>query len=804
MSITITPGLDNQEPKKPKKNIFGTANQRAFKEDNDRKGIYVDPTGNKGLAADVARVSKDWYKGDPALRRLLESYHRQITGDKIYKAMSGARYGFLGQLARRLPAPVLFDDPEIASFMFGGNKPTACVDTSGRQWVWAEFFEECMQEEARGLTMVVPLNLHEYSHIALNHVHRMHNFPPDVSNIAKDKVINPMVKKMFSADTSFSKIFSEAHGNCEADKKYENLSEETIAKMIMQERRKALEEKGTIHIKNLIIVDGPVRKVTTLTAGRDELKEYDTITVCVEDQGMTDAVDHIFDCATLEIDNIDNRLKTRHRNGAPGPKSEGDSPIEIPTASNTPSQGDGSGKGKAGDQNQQADSDPNKGNDEGDAGRKSLEDVKRDAAAAKQQAGKAGGQGAQGQDADNSPGQAGQGQGPTSGGQPSQGGDNAAGQQPGGAGQVPQQGQHGPLDPTGQGKGQGRPDPAAGSQVGDGSGLKGSPDDVLGSLIRTNPMDAPQGHEIDINKLNDWLKATGRSELVDTMRLDEFAPEQVERAIDVALNEAEKERLIIGSGYAGGHVNDYVTSVVRPNSSYKVHWERRITDFLQGQGTNVAKTMDEYGIYTYIDPTDIGMPADEGIYYEGTVQEKPEGRFLVLIDTSGSVWADKKRLGHFLAFALGIKATADEMSPDVDIVGADTVVTGKPQMYDEDSILEAIESGVSLGGGGGTDFTTPLNQILAWAKENDIKYEGIVYVTDFECGAPTREDLPEDMPPLVWAGMPHDYVKAEHFIQAVSTYSEVVVMENDRTYDLVAAQDKAKDTAHLGHDKLAA
>lgn len=804
MSMTIAPVLGNDaSTTQPKKNIFGTANQRAYKTDGKRIGIYKSD-GQDGLEKQISRVSKgSWYTGDPKTNLLFESYYRQITGDKIYDRGSGAKFGYIGQLARRLPTPILFDDPEIANFIFGEYKPTACVDTSGRMWMYNNFFEECMQEEIREKTMVLPLLIHEYLHIALNHTHRMHNFPSDVSNESKDKVINPMAKKMFNANTSFSVIFSEAHGNCAEDQKYHGLSEETIAKMILKDRQKALEEKGTIRIKNLIIVDGPVKAITTLKAGRDEVKDYDTITVTVQDMGMMDKVDHVFDCATLEIDNIDNRLKTRKRPGMPGDSSdEKESPIEIPVESDQQSPGDGKGKpdpnskGKPGEAGSGGDSED---------GRKDLKDVLDDISKNKgnQDAQKDNGQGKDPSDK-STPGQSGKaGQ-----GQPSQG-PGAAGSsggdpsQPGG-GQNPQQGSSaGAGEKPEQNPGPGKNDPAAGSQVGNGSGsLKGDPSTLLDGLIRSNPLNAPSGHELDVGKLNDWLQNTGRSEMVKEMRIDDYSPEQVERAIDVALSEAEKERLIIGSGYAGGHVNDYMKTVVRPNSTYKTHWERTVNDFIQGQGTNLQKTMDDYGIYTYIDPSDLNMPPEEGVYYEASTPQKPDERFAIIIDTSGSVWADKKRLGHFVAFAVGVKATADDMSPDIDIVGADTCVSGKPVMYDDESIMAAVEKGVPLGGGGGTDFVKPINQLLAWAKENDVTYQGLVYITDFECSAPKRQDLPDDMPPLLWIGMPHDYAKAQDFIEKVSPYSSVRVIEDELNIDFRESQEKARNTSHLGHQKL--
>ncbi|MGJ7523934.1 VWA-like domain-containing protein [Variovorax sp. LT1P1] len=748
MSTSPPSSLTQQVVKQPKKNIFGQSTTIAT--DRTKVGVRVGSPSD-GLAKEVGRIAQGaWYQGDPELARLLESYHRQIAGDRNYPDSRGvgARFGFLGHAARRLPAPVLIDDPDIGQFLFGQSTPTAAVDTSGRQWIWAGFLEQLLQEEARGKTAVVPVLLHETSHTVLNHINRLTNYPAKVANIAEDRVINPMVVTMFPPHTDFSKIISGAYGNTPEDQKYRGLSEETIAKLMLEEARKAQDEKGTIRIKNLVIIDGPVRKITTLSAKKDEVVDFDTVTVVVEDQGLMDKIDHIFDCATLEIDNIDNRLKTRHRKGAKGPGQSEESPIQIPVASD--SSGDGS---------EPSDGEPSAGPDQAASGqgiaddadprRKSLDDVLNDSGSSTT----------------------------------SQSGSRSA-----------------PGDPTSPKDGSAPGDNAP--NAADTPSLSGAPDDVVGSLVRGNPLNAPQGHLVDIDALQDWLEKTGRAELVGKMRLKDFAPEQVERVIEVSLAEAEKERLIIGSGYAGGHINDYMNTVVRPNSSYKIFWERRIREFLQGEGTNVAKSLDEYGIYTYVDPTDIGMPADEGVYYEGSVQEKPEERFLILLDTSGSVWADMKRLGHFVAFAVGVRATADETSPDVDIVGADTVVTGTPNFIDDETLLDAVINGINLGGGGGTDFATPLNQILAWAKDNDIVYQGIIYVTDFECRAPERSELPEDMPPLVWAGMPHDHVKAQHFIDAVSSYSEVVVMEDGKVYDFAAAQDKADATGHLGHTRL--
>lgn len=791
MSMTINP--DHNKPKKETSNkkVFGVSTGKSFTQDDTRVGVYTD--AGTGLLDRVERLSiGKWYNGPRELLTVLESYVTAISGDRQYgNAGTGASFGFLGHLARRLPLPILFDDPEIAQFIFGNNKPTAAVDTSGRMWMYAGFFEECLNEEARDKTMVLPLMIHEYLHIALNHTKRMHNFPADISNVAKDKVINPMGIKMFDAKkVRFSDIFALAHGNCPEDAKYNDKSEETVGKMLMIERREQLENKGTIRIKKLIIVDGPVTTITTLTAGKNEIKEYDTVTVTVQDMGMMDKTDTEFDCATLEVDETDNRLAVRRRPGGGGEDSEDqpDSPIEIPTESDSPSgQGKGKGKGKppanpdsAEGNKADADKDPDKGNSDNDAGRQSLDDIK------KQMSGKGSDQGS-GNDAGD----------PQSGDTPSGNGGPGDPFKPSDdpANASDAKGSKGKADPRKGDDAPGASDEASG-------GFKGAPGDYLGNQIRGNPLDSDGGHEINLDKLNDWLKNNGYEALLKKMRTEDFEDATVERAIEISLVQAERERLIIGSGYAGGHVEDYMHTVVRPSSIYKVNVLRRAIDFLQGSGCDITTSLDEYGIYTYISPEDLGMGAEDGIYYPGAVLQKPEGIFGVIIDTSGSIWSDKKRLGHLASFALGLTGSRDDTSPDTLIVGADTVVSGKPTFYDAEQIIDAIDSGIALGGGGGTCYTQPINQFMAHCKEEDIKVLGILYLGDFEVSPPLREHLPDDLPPMYFLGMPHDVVRAADFVKSVESWAEVGTIEEDITLDYLKAQAKADANRGIGHNNL--
>lgn len=800
MSSTITPKPREQSDKK----VFGVANQGAYRKDDSRKGTYIGD--DQGLYKTVSRhFTGKWYSGDPKYRDLLESYYMAICGERSYGSNGlGATFGFLTHVARRLPAPILVDDPKLEEFLWAGNgKPTACVDTSGRMWMSTSFFKEMLQEEARDKIVTLPVLMHEYLHIALNHVSRLHNYPHDISNQAKDKVINPMAAKMFdsSMQANFSDIFKLAHGNNPADSRFKDLSEETICRLMLQERNEALENLGTIRIKNLIIQDGPVNKITKIKAGKDEIKDFDTVVVTVQDMGMMDKIDTEFECATMEVENIDNRLKVRRRKGASGESEEeaGDSPIEIPVESD-PSDGNGNGKSKGKKSDKASDSgkgdggDPQDGTDTGDgdydnSGRKSLDDVQKSKSGQKSSSG---GSSSDGQDPSEDDASQGAGQ---------DVGDDQAGQKN-------KQGQ-GSSQGDGQGDDQGNesdqassPQGGKPSNGGKSKGFKGSADDLLGSMTNGNPLSGDDNHEVDLEKLGQFLEENGYEGLSDIIKPRDFEQGQVDRVMEIALREAAKERLLIGSGYAGGHIEDYVHTVVRPDSVYKVNWLRRATEFLQGVGTDITSTFDDYGIYTYIDPTDIGMPADEGVYFPGNITQKPEGAFFIIVDTSGSIWADQRRLAHLAAFALGVGATQSELTPDIHIVGADTVMSGKPVFLDPETIAEACKTGIPMSGGGGTDYETPINHVMQYCKENDIKPLGLIYLGDFEVGAPDRRNLPEDLPPVFFLGMPHDVIRADEFIKGVKDWAIVETIKDDITLDFNEAKDKAESHQGIGHQKI--
>ena len=738
MSNVILPNNGNKKEKKsggPK--VYGHTASSSNALDQSRAGSYVSNSVDEGIESHLRRkTDKKWFNGDPKLQELLESYHLAICNDRMYdgSGQMGASFGFLSHLARRLPAPVLIDDPEVEQFIWGSFKPTAAMDSAGREWWSASFFQECLEEEAKGKIAILPIKLHEVSHCALDHVARMHNFPQDISNIAKDKVINPMVKIMFPENMrlNFSDVFKFAHGNNPEDARFANLSEETIGKILLQERQEMMENSGTIKIKKLIIEDGPATQVKKIKAEKGETIELDTVYVKVQDMGMYDKVDTEFICSSMEVDEIDNRLATRRRPSQSGQQSEGDSPIEIPVESSGPSE-EGNSKPEnsskdipSTEANSKADANPDAGTDRDAEGRTTLDDYLKEKAKK-------------------------------------------------------------------QGSGSGNDKDEAGEK--DDKSFSGSPQDIFGNQVRHNPLGGSDNHEIDVKKLADKLDELGYEKLTDLIDARSEVQGSVQRAIEVALNDAHREKLLVGSGYPGSHISDYINTVIKPSKLYNVNVVQKVTEFIQGAGTETSPTMDDFGMLTYADPGDMGMTDEEQIYYPGVQILKPEGVYFAIIDTSGSIWQDKVRLAHLASVAMGIANTKGPFQPDVHIVGADTVMSGTPVFLTPESIVEAAQTGLAVAGGGGTDYEQPLQQVMIYCKKNEIKPLGIVYLGDFEVSPPNRANLPEDMPPVFFVGMPLDYAKAEAFIKGVSDWAQVAQIENDMQLDFNSLINKTNSPA---------
>jgi hypothetical protein len=725
MSISIDPSAKRKSP--VAKSVIGASSGKKVvdlspkseleRRERDNKGVALAEEINKDeifdfASAMVSSTGKPLYGGDPDLPFLLDKLMMYLTGEKNFNASvgSGARFGFLGLLARRLPRPILLDNEEFADELFPAGNKTFCVDPSGRMWIHAGFLKECIKlDQTEGL-MTLPVLNHEHMHVALEHCLRMHNFDPRISNCAKDSVINPMVKTLYPAGTKFAKDFEGAWGNRPEDKRFEGLSEETIAKIMQSEAVANMQEKGTINIKLLEIVDGKVGQKTQLKAGKGETINLDHVVITVEEifdaQGRSDSdkIDTDFDCATVVIDQTINRLKTRHRphKKGGGKKSAGENVVEIPVGGNNqPGQEPDKGEGKDGKPGDQE----SPGNAEGKDGK--------------------------------------------------------------------------PGDQNSPGNGEGQ--------------LSGrrmvNPNDVPGA-DGSGAFNQNAGHEVDMNKVKQVLKKHGYGDLCDNVvNPDGFSHENMGVLLQAAMTEAQLERARLGSYYPGSHVDEYIREIVKPSLKHSVRWQQRVQEFLAGAGPLMMRSIDEQSVLSLLDPEDLGMEEDELPFLPGLLAHKPEGRIAILVDSSGSM--DEGRLVEAMSLIFGIRKTGNDLSPDIDIFSADTSLRGEPLELTEDNMDQFLQQGVEVKGRGGTDITAPLNQLCAYAEKNDIKYQAVLYITDFGLIPPSIDKLPEDLPACMFLGIPADYKASEDVVKKLRTWAEVVSIDKNMDLNMDGAESKA-------------
>ena len=363
MSITINPNAAPapNPPGGPKarKPIVKKNQSYDFSTPEEAKGPRGIDTARHGSVIDQVGVKKA-FSGDPHLTYVLNEYMDYVTGARVYwnkgdksaRPASGARFGFLGLLARSLPQAQVFDHPLLEK-IFG---TTACMESCGRMWFHADFLRRCMAEEDRGETVIMPVLLHEISHAALEHGMRMRHYPRMLANVAMDIVINKMLREFFPQGTRYSPTWLSLPGIGPEYARFDNMSEETVARVLIDEHNERRRMRGHIHVKTLLIQDGPVDpdKPTVHKAAFGTRLELDTVTVNVMDTPMGDFCDTVFDCATMTVDEIINTCEPRKRQAGPSmPQSQKeDHPIQVPTeVFGKPPPGDG-------DEND-ADSDPN-------------------------------------------------------------------------------------------------------------------------------------------------------------------------------------------------------------------------------------------------------------------------------------------------------------------------------------------------------------------------------------------------------------------------------------------------------------
>ncbi len=395
-------------------------------------------------------------------------------------------------------------------------------------------------------------------------------------------------------------------------------------------------------------------------------------------------------------------------------------------------------------------------------------------------------------------------------GQPQHGADPQNGQQQSGQpqqGTGPQNGQQQagqPQQGTGPQNGQqqaGQPQPGAGTQSGQPQG--GQPHHSHSDKVPNTPAyqnlwqhlnDAERNksnnHVMSLDDFINTAKKAGLEGVLEKMGLNDVnskddvakVVEDFKNQIYEAYSKAEEIRRNSPNGHrmAGSHSENAVGYLLHELNKPKKQITTVLREIVQGDGLDFARNENFPDILYFQDPT--GMGIDTPVY-EAAIEpfEKKQLPTVVLVDTSGSIYSDKAAMTTFFSEIIGI--LDENENADVWVMCADTAIRGKPFLLNEDNLDDCVHN-LEVIGGGGTDFTGPINTAVAWAESELESQEigGIIYMTDLECTPPKRTDLHEKLPPLFWMCKDSDY--DPKFAESVASYSEIHTLESESELNL--------------------
>lgn len=174
------------------------------------------------------------------MAEIMVEVKKLMSGTKLDGGYVIPRYGLLSLKAANTPMYV-YDHPAL-------EKITNTAFTDGVHiFVCAKFLRKLVQEEddSKGTEFACePLIMHELMHMLLGHTHRLRMFPKDIANKAEDLVINSKLQLGFP-QMKWTKTISELGLGFKASEaeKYAVLSEETVARMLIEEDSKKKDKK---------------------------------------------------------------------------------------------------------------------------------------------------------------------------------------------------------------------------------------------------------------------------------------------------------------------------------------------------------------------------------------------------------------------------------------------------------------------------------------------------------------------------------------------------------------------------------
>lgn len=312
-------------------------------------------------------------------------------------------------------------------------------------------------------------------------------------------------------------------------------------------------------------------------------------------------------------------------------------------------------------------------------------------------------------------------------------------------------------------------------------------------------------HKVDPVKLREILAGEGvPDEVLDELGLPKDHEEAVERAraaqgkieevVEAAARIAERERQRGGS-MPGSHIVDAVGEMIRSRKKPLLTMGMVLGNLICGEGAQTGIDDRVPDSIFYVSPEDIGM--GDPCYIEGQIPAKSQKTFVVVIDTSGSVWGSDY-MEQAIAEVFNL-VDSNSMAANVVVLSADTVVRGKPVQITRETLAEFRDQGMPVFGGGGTDMETAIAQSISAVKTGEVTNNGalidlrkatFINVTDGEFFIPRVEALanaadPFEVPQLAFI-LPEGFRNIDDFRSEVSSFATCYELKEGEVLDFDA------------------
>jgi len=237
----------------------------------------------------------------------------------------------------------------------------------------------------------------------------------------------------------------------------------------------------------------------------------------------------------------------------------------------------------------------------------------------------------------------------------------------------------------------------------------------------------------------------------------------------------------MGNAMAGEHLESASSQWIENSYEGKLEWRNMLRDLVVGQG-NFYQHCDEipHDIY-YIDHEQMGLTTP--LFIGTQTPSSPKGNIICVIDTSSSI--SLKSLRIFIGELNKLIAQEGSHLNNLYLTSADTTLRGEMLKFSQNDLIKMPEK-VKLHGHGGTNIIRVLNETLTWANQQNVfppdTLEAIIYFTDLIDKAPTRDDLPNVIPKLLFLSPPS--FRFQSFRKSVASFANVVEIKDGTVIDL--------------------